>query len=56
MWADGWHSTAPQGGVAAERLSELAAVPLVTGNTRAVGCSNTVRTTSCRWAVSSSPP
>ncbi len=56
MCADGWHRTAPHGGVAAESAREFAAVPLVTGKTRAVGCSKTVRTTSCRCAVSSSPP
>src|SRR4051812_10124298 len=56
MCADGWQRTAPQGGVAAESASEFAAVPLVTGKTRAVGCSKTVLTTSWRWAVRSSPP
>src|SRR4051794_11392782 len=56
MCADVWHRTAPHGGVAAESAREFAAVPLVTGKTRAVGCSKTARTTSWRWAVRSSPP
>ncbi len=45
MCADSWHSTAPHGGHSALSDRALAAVPLVTGNTRAVGCSNTSRTT-----------
>ena len=55
-WAVSWHSTAPQGGQSALSDSALAAVPLVTGNTRASGCSNTSRTTDWSRAVTSSSP
>ena len=51
MWADSWHSTEPHGGHSALSDSALAAVPLVTGKTRAVGCSNTSRTTVSSCAV-----
>ena len=56
MCADSWHSTDPHGGHNELSESALAAVPLVTGNTRAVGCSNTSRTTVSSRAVTSSPP
>lgn len=56
MCAVSWHSTAPHGGHIALSASALAAVPLVTGKTRAPGCSNTVRTLSCSCAVKASPP
>src|SRR5688572_25830233 len=56
MCAESWHNTDPHGGHKALRERALAAVPLVTGNTRAVGCSNTSRTTDSSCAVSSSPP
>jgi hypothetical protein len=37
MCADSWHSTLPHGGHSADSASELAAVPLITGNTSACG-------------------
>ena len=39
-----WQSTAPHGGHIADSDKAFAAVPLVTGNTRAVSCSKTSRT------------
>lgn len=46
MCAVSWQSTAPHGGHIELSASALAAVPLVTGKTRAPGCSNTARAVS----------
>ncbi len=52
MCAVSWHRTDPHGGHSAASPIELAAVPLITGNTSACGCSNTAHGP-CRAAVRS---